>query len=555
MLAGVACLLLVAQANAQVTIPPGRDRAGPTIPNQPDFNFSIVAPHRSVVPQAVDEVHFNLTDIRIEGAVTIPASRFRPLYTEILGKDITLGDILNVADKIEAEYRAQGYLLVRAFVPPQRVKDGVFTITVVEGYLASVTVQGGDRTVAGLIGDYLEPARAGRPLRLAPMERGLLLANDLPGVKATGILRPAPGTPGASDLVVDVSQPRFSGGASADNRGSRFSGVWTVAGDIELNSIFGADQFAASLTLSPNSLEQIAGQLSYRRAVGGDGLVAALIGSVTHGQPGSTLTAFNVLTDSWAVGPRLTLPLIRSRAETLVLDGGFTVQDARVGILGSGLSHDQWRVLDIGGSYQRTNIFGGTWSSTFDFAQGLPILGATPNRVGGLPNPILSRVGALTDFSKLTGFTRLALPLFGSFGALLSAQGQYSFVPLISGEQISFGGSQIGRGYDPGAITGDHGIGGSAEFRYDFRFADSTVRALQPYIFVEGAKTWYIRRGAAFSPSLLDQTLASVGSGVRILLPYDVNASIEVARTLSPVAGSDSGRRATKISLNLAVRF
>ena len=54
-----------------------------------------------------------------------------------------------------------------------------------------------------------------------------------------------------------------------------------------------------------------------------------MAGTITHGQPGSTLSAFGVVTDSWAVGPRLTWPIIRTRDQSLQLDGGFTVQQAR----------------------------------------------------------------------------------------------------------------------------------------------------------------------------------------------------------------------------------
>ena len=46
---------------------------------------------------------------------------------------ITLATIFDIADGIEKEYRAAGYLLVRAYVPPQHVNNGVFTIRVVEG--------------------------------------------------------------------------------------------------------------------------------------------------------------------------------------------------------------------------------------------------------------------------------------------------------------------------------------------------------------------------------------------------------------------------------------
>ena len=178
-----------------------------------------------------------------------------------------------------------------------------------------------------------------------------------------------------------------------------------------------------------------------------------------------------MLTDSWAVGPRLTYPVIRTRAETLLLDGGLTVQDARVGLLGTGFSHDKWRVFVIGGSYQRAHVLGGVWTVTFDLAQGLPILDASPNH-----SPLLSRAGGVTDFTKINGFTRLALPLFGAVSMAVSAQGQYSFAPLITGEQITFGGTELGRGYDPGALTGDHGVGGSLEVRDDFHFSSFVVR-------------------------------------------------------------------------------
>ncbi len=540
-------------ANAQVlpgAVQPGRDRPGPALPSQPDFDFSIVAPHRSPVPRAVDEVHFKLTDIKIAGTKTIAAAYFRPLYENLIGKDITLSNILDVADKIEAIYRARGYLLVRAYVPPQRVSDGVFTIDVVEGFLSNVTVQGGDEDVRSQIRGYLLPARMERPLPLETMERGLLLANDIPGVTASGVLKPSPDTPGASDLVVDVSQPWIEGGLAVDNRGSRFSGLWTVTGDVEFNSLLGEDQLQATATVSPSSLEQVQGTLRYRRAIGDDGLVASLIGTITHGQPGSTLSAFNVLTDSWAAGPRLTYPVIRTREETLLLDGGFTVQDARVGVLSTGISHDQWRVFDFGGSYQRMGILGGVWTATFDVSQGLPILGATPNHA-----ITLSRLGALTDFTKLNLYSRLALPVIGSLSAVFAVQGQYSFAPLITGEQIAFGGTQIGRGYDPGAITGDHGVGGSAELRYDFHLADFFIETLEPYVYVDGAQTWYIQRGPAFSPTLTNQSIASVGGGFRFWLPYNLTAGAEVARTLRAVPGSDGGSKATKVLIDLAVRF
>ncbi|MGQ0741554.1 MAG: ShlB/FhaC/HecB family hemolysin secretion/activation protein [Alphaproteobacteria bacterium] len=510
------------------------------------MDFRIESPHRSAVPRAVDEIRFHVADIRVVGAKTIPPESFRPLYQHLIGTTASLSDILDVADAIEAEYRRAGYPLTRAYVPPQRVDDGIFTINVVEGFVASISVQGGDSGTQKRIRNYLEPALSMRPLTLLPLERGLLMANDLPGVSATGILRPSPDTPGASDLAVAVEQPILTGGLTVDNRGSRFTGRWTFTGDFAFNGLFDdGGQLSGIFATTTDVEERMIGQLRYRHPVGNEGMIVTLFGTVTHGEPGSFLSLFNTITDSWAAGPRVSFPLMRTRANSLIIDAGFTVQDARIEILDFPFSHDEWRVLDIGGSYTSNDVLGGNLVLSFDVAKGLPILGATDSG-----SPLLSRSRADTDFTKATGALRFTRVLAGPFSLFLGAQGQYSFDPLIAGEQITFGGNQIGRGYEPGAITGDHGLGGTAELRYSARLPQWSVEAVQPYVFFDAAKVWNID-----VPSALDFSIVSTGGGIRFWFPYDVAAGVEVARTLEAVPGSDSGERTTKLLFNAAVRF
>src|SRR5476649_1005229 len=186
-------------AMAQPVIPtlpgavqPGRnDRPVPTPPSQPDFDFSIEAPSRSPVGRAVDQVTFILKDLNITGAKTLPVESFRPLYAGLLGQQIKLSNILDVADAIEKVYRDHGYILVRAHVPPQRVRDGVFTINIVEGKIAHVSVEGGTEATQEQVKGYLQPSLNRAPLPLTAMERSLLLSNDLPGVTASGVLKPS----------------------------------------------------------------------------------------------------------------------------------------------------------------------------------------------------------------------------------------------------------------------------------------------------------------------------------------------------------------------------
>ena len=287
---------------------------------------------------------------------------------------------------------------------------------------------------------------------------------------------------------------------------------------------------AGTFTTSPDASEQVAGQLRYRRPIGDDGVIGTLAGTITRGEPGSTLAAFGVNTNSWAVGPRLTWPIIRTRAESLQLDGGFTFQKADIDVLGSRVAHDKWRVLDANVTYLVSNWLGGSWLATAGIVQGVPGLGASDNLSADL-----SRKGAYIDFTKLTGLVRYVGYLPDGFSVVLSGQGQFSFVPLINGELISFGGMGIGRGYDPGAITGDRGIGGSAELRYDTPFASKYVLNAEPYVYFDGGQTWYIQRGAAIDPSLIDQSIDSVGGGVRLTLPLQCFAGTG--------SGADPARR------------
>jgi len=554
-LAALSALLVAPAFAAPVSLPgavqPGHDRPLPQPqPQSPEFDFSVEAPHRSPVPRAVDEIKFKLADVRIEGAVTIPASHFRHLYQGLIGKQISLADIFDVADAIEKEYRDKGLLLVRAYVPPQHVKDGIFTIHVVEGFVESVSVEGADRATSRRVRSYLMPVLHDHPLRLLTIERALLLSNDLPGIAATGVLRPSPSVPGASDLVVTVTQPPVNGSLSASNRGSHFSGIWTVTGTAQYNGIFGGDELDATVTVAPHSLhQQASAQLHYRTAIGSDGLIGSIIGVISHGAPGGSLGPAEIRTDSWAAGPRLTWPLMRTRANTLSLDGGITFQEAKVDILGVGINHDVWRVADLGLTYSSDDFLGGNISSTIDIAQGLPFLGATRNS-----SPNLSLAGR-TDFTKLTGLARYIVALGSPVSIAITGNGQYSFSRLITGEQILFGGTQIGRGYDPGAITGDSGLGGAFELRYDTRITDWGIRGLQPYAFFDAAQVWNRSRPPAAGIPLKDYSIDSTGIGIRFWLPYNVYLDLEGARTLQAVPGSDNGKRVTKFLTDVAINF
>jgi hemolysin activation/secretion protein len=530
------------------TVLPGHEQSLPLpIAPESDFDFTIQAPKRTPVPRAADELTFTLRDITITGTTVYSAESLRPLYDALIGHEVKLADIIAVADAIEAKYREAGYILTRAFVPPQRVGNGVFTLSVVEGFVKALDVEGGNEAAQNQVKTYLQPVLAAHPLDIHTMERALLLANDLPGITASGLLRPSPDTPGASDLVVTLTQSTMSGGVGIDNRGSKFAGPWTIRGDAAINGLItGNDQLLASLSSTvPSSIEKRTGQLRYSHPLGSSGTIFSLLASGTRGEPGSTLAPLNVITKSYAVGPRLRIPLLRSRAESLFLDTGLNWQYAEVTSVGLSVSHDQWRTADASLTYIENGFLNGTSSLTFGIEQGLAIFGASPNG-----SPDLSRAGADTDFTKLTASLRRGQILSGPLNLALNATGQYSFAPLITGEQAAYGGDSIGRGYDPSVLLGDHGIGGSVELRYDLRFNDSFILSAQPYTFYDRARVWNRTGGVSGGA-----TLSSTGFGVRAQLPHEISAGLEFAQTLSSLASNDDGRLTSRILFNAGIRF
>jgi hemolysin activation/secretion protein len=530
---------------------PGRDRLPPAPLPESDFDFRVESPRRSPVPRAVDELRFPLRDIRLSGATVLDAERLRPIWEPLLGPEVGLSDVVGIAEQIEAAYRERGYVLTRAFVPPQRVGDGVFQISVVEGYVKAASVEGGSPETQRMIEAYLAPVTRSRPLKTEVMERALLLANDLPGVAAAGVLRPAADEPGASDLVVTVTERPLVVAGSIDNRGSRFTGPLLVSADAAYNTLPGGPhQIVGGVSATPDSTERLVAQLRYVRPIGTDGLTFSFGGTGSYGEPGADLRPLQLQTTSYAVGPRLSYPLMRTRANTLILDGGLTVQNARVRSSAEPRSFaealetsDHWRVFDVSGTYVNNGFLQGVSSATIGLAQGLDFLGASAKGIGR------SRADGTPDFTKVTTTLRRTQLIDGPVTAFAQMVGQYSTNALFAGEEIAYGGNQIGRGYEPGAITGDSGVGVSGELRWDEKFEDLYIENAQFYGFYDTARV--MNRGVGqISPAL-----ASAGVGVRLSLPSDISVNLEVAEVLRGIATSDNRRTGTKILFGAALRF
>jgi hemolysin activation/secretion protein len=534
------------QGRSLQQIEPGRDRPVPELPPAPSFDFSIEAPRRSPVPRAVEELSFEVKDIRVVGATVYSPEELRPLFAPLIGQSAHLSDITGVADQIEAKYRTDGYILTRAFVPPQSVSDGVFQINVVEGYVEAASVEGGDDTTRETVRAILDPVLQSRPLRLSIIEPALLRANELPGVGVSGLLRPSPTQPGASDLAVTISSTPITTVLSVDNRNAKTTNRWTESADVAIRSpLNDGGQILLSASGAPQLGERRSLSAKYVRPMGTSGITVSMSALISHTEPQGTLTSLNLATDSKAYGFRAAYPLLLTRQNRLSIDGGLTFQMAEVNALGQPFSHDAWRVVDAAVAYQNTGFLGGVSNASIDIAHGLNMFGASsPDSAS------LSRTGGRPDFTKLSTILRRIQPLGGSFSAAATGSGQFGLNTLLLGEEISFGGAQIGRGYDPASLVGDSGAGGAFELRYDQDASYLFLESAQFYIFYDIARIWN-----RFGGSPNNDTLESTGAGVRLAVTKSASAGVELAHVMIPLSTNNDGTRNTRILFTGSLRF
>lgn len=518
-----------------------------TRPPEAKLQFSIPT-QRKAPGRTGPELKFTLSRIVVDGASVVGPDYYDPLIQPLLGRPVTLSEVTALADAIQARYLALGYVLSRAFVPAQELADGTLRIQVIEGFISRVAVDGVSPDMRDRIQARLAPALAGRPARVEPVERGLLLADDLPGIALSGLLRPGEQF-GAAELLVETRQTDFAGVAGLGNRNSRYAGPWTAYVDLAGNDLAGlGEQLGLTLSGTPTNDEQRALNARYLQPLTPDGDALTTTASYAKGAPGASLKPFAVSTRSSSVGQRYAYPLLRARQRNLSVEAGWSVNRAKVDILNSPYTLDRWRSVDARLTYADATLpLGGVYLSA-GIVQGLDILDASDGRIraGRTADPT-SRPGAKPGFTKLTAEIEQTARLADGLLLVLEAAGQYSRDTLVAGEEFSAGGSRFGRGYNAGDLAGPKGLGLSAELRYAPLIDGPVLRSTTFYAFTDWARVW--------GSVALDARLASAGGGVRLGLPAGISLTAEVAEPLDslPLPGlADPG---TRYFLELSIQF
>lgn len=139
------------------------------------------------------------------------------------GRGLSFADLEEIANRITLYYRSKGFFLAKVQLPAQEVKDGVVTLSVMEGILGQVEVTGNERYRTSVIKAPAEPM-IGKAVTSQETEEALYLLNDLPGLAVTGGFS-AGDNPGETRLKLNVSKEKpYDILLHLDNHGARFTG-------------------------------------------------------------------------------------------------------------------------------------------------------------------------------------------------------------------------------------------------------------------------------------------------------------------------------------------
>ncbi len=472
-----------------------------------------------------------------------------PLYDmwrDMVGKKVSLADLNTIAVRVTKKYREDGYIFSRAVLPPQTVVDGVVHLQAVEGRIVKVILTGHYKDKNRLIRKLADQIDKHGPANTHDIERYLLLINDLPGISAKSIIKPA-AVAGGADLIIDVEEKKAEGSLSFDNRGSRYLGPYRGTAVAAFNDVFGLhDRTTFRGILSTDTRELRFGDITHEEQIGDEGAKVKFRAAFTHAQPGGNVSSDNILGTSQMYDMEGDYPVIRSRQYNWNLIAGFNYLDSATDVTGIETANDHVRTARIGTHFDMTDAFAGVNQADFTLTQGLSILGATPDGVGR------SRTNGHEEFLKgdITAARIQKLP--GLWSLMVSGTGQLADHPLLASEEFTVGGPPYGRAYDTGEISGDNGYAGSAELRYGgFVQNNKYLTSYQAYTFIDYGK---VRNYQPAVGETRQDSLTSTGIGLRFNLTHAFSGYVEVDKPVNKPVQSQ-GNRNSRLFFSVLKRF
>ncbi len=496
-------------------------------------------------PAGAERLSFIIGRVAIKGSFPELDTETRALVQTVEGHRVTVAQVYEFANALEQAYARAGYVLVRVIVPPQKLNDrGTVRIVIVDGFVEKVQVDNLPDAVRALISARMASLVGRRHIKLGEIERRLLIAGDVPGLRLKSTLARGK-TVGGTLLVLEGTHRLVTATAAIDNRLPSSLGTWSYGTSVALNSALGfGEQFYVSAQSSGDPTRIFNSTAPFRVLGAGAVLPLSTDGWIlnpeytnSRSQPLPVLGGLATIGQFERFALRTSYALIRTRSNALSLHGAFEYisQSVALPLFSTDLNRDRYGVLRIG-AFLETGLpwWGAALRTSATFSQGTGGRDSADALVTGIP---LSRQGAGPHFSKATFDVHVIQPLPNEFRMDFIGRAQTSFGnALLISEQFSLDGPLAVSAYPSGTLNVDEGGTLRAELSRSFALMGTVVPVvLAPYSFGSfGA-------GRLIEPTIVELAVlrgGAVGVGVRSSIDspggyQGVALGLEVARQFS----------------------
>lgn len=409
-----------------------------------------------------------VNDFNIVGNSKISTNKINNAIKKYKNKKLSFYDIQEVAHIITKLYRDSGYFLARAYIPVQDMSKGILKIIIIEGEFGKFNLENKSRVKDSIIQGVLNNVKKSKIIASSPLERALLISNDIPGVYVSQADVRAGQEIGTSDFDIKTIQTStYNGYIIADNYGGRYSGKNRLLASATINSPFKIGDKLSVTGLQSEDAHLKYLDLSYNTLLLSNGLRGGIGYSYTGYKLGEEYENLDATGYSKDFNLNLSYPIIRQRDESLYANFNFDNKRIKDEIRSTDFSSQkQINVVSLGLDYTYTSLLNNLPSTT-NLVATLTYGNLSFKHSADLENDM---VGANTngtykkiniEASKTVGITN-KLSLEGK----LKYQHSFSNKNLDGSEDLSIGGSQGVKVYPTSEVSAENGYVATLEAKY-----------------------------------------------------------------------------------------
>lgn len=413
-----------------------------------------------------DTLKVQVNDFKITGQDIYSEETLKSLLADKKGKLVTFKDLQDGADTLSRYFRDRGYIAAHAYLPVQKIENGVVEYAVTVGRFDGITIQNNTKIHEGVIKRETAFLKKGDYLTRANLERAVWLLSDLAGADAKAVLTTGE-APGTVHVTLDLNPHNGKQGLfSIDNYGNRSTGYNEYGLDYDfLNLAREGDHLAVGITTTGNELFNWGA--NYTIPVIRDGMKLTAGYNVLTYQLGDDYEGLDALGHSRVASLGLDYAIQRSQRHNLYTGIRYEYSDIQDEYRDFMENHSV-KYNDKTGNAAVWSLYGDEqdrkgatdWRFEYKFGhigndalQMDKEIGGTYNAPTGTYNKIRANILRRQDLNDRTYL-------------LLSARGQYAFNNLDSSEHFSLGGPYGVRAYPTSEASGDTGYLTRAELRW-----------------------------------------------------------------------------------------